>query len=165
MIWTTTPWTLPANLAIAVNRRYEYSLVRIDGNMTVVANGLVERVTKAAKADQVETIATTTGEKLVGLRYRHPFIDDAPKPLGEPDADTSACYSVVEAEYVTLEDGTGLVHTAPGHGVDDYQTGLREGLDVYCPVRDDGTTWVDTGSIARSSAARASASTPGSTVL
>ena len=139
MIWTTTPWTLPANLAIAVNVRYEYTLVRIDGNVTVLASDLVEQVTKAAKAEQVETIATTTGDRLVGLRYRHPFIDEAPRPLHEPEADTSACYAVVEADYVTLEDGTGLVHTAPGHGADDFMTGRRVGLPTYCPVLGNGT--------------------------
>ncbi|MDQ7012651.1 MAG: isoleucine--tRNA ligase [Planctomycetota bacterium] len=139
MIWTTTPWTLPANLAIAVNTRFEYSLVQVDGNVTVLASELLEKVTKAAKAEQVEVLATAKGSALAGLHYRHPFVEAAPKPLGEPDADTSTCYTVVEAEYVTLEDGTGLVHTAPGHGADDFQTGDRVGLPVYCPVRHDGT--------------------------
>lgn len=139
MIWTTTPWTLPANLAIAVHEKFEYALVRVDGNYTVMASELVEKVCKAAKAQEFEILATTTGQKLVGLRYKHPFRDQAPTPVGEPDADTSKCYSVVSAEYVTLEDGSGLVHTAPGHGADDYQTGLRVGLPVYCPVRGNGT--------------------------
>lgn len=139
MIWTTTPWTLPANLAIAVNTRFEYSLVQVDGNVTVLATELLERVTKTATADRVEVLATAKGGALAGLRYRHPFITEAPTPLGDPDADTSTCYTVVEAEYVTLEDGTGLVHTAPGHGADDFQTGKRVGLPVYCPVRHDGT--------------------------
>lgn len=139
MIWTTTPWTLPANLAIAVHEKFEYALVRVDGNITVMAVELVERVCKAAKAEDVETLATATGDKLVGLSYNHPFRENAPTPVNEPDADTSVCYSVVSADYVTLEDGTGLVHTAPGHGADDYQTGLRVGLPVYCPVRSNGT--------------------------
>ncbi len=139
MIWTTTPWTLPANLAIAVHEKFTYALVRIDGSVTVLAEELVEAVTKAAGSEDVEVLATTAGDRLVGLRYRHPFIDEPPKPHGEPDADTSKCYTVVSADYVTLEDGTGLVHTAPGHGVEDYQTGLRVGLPVYCPVRGDGT--------------------------
>jgi len=138
MIWTTTPWTLPANLAIAVHEKFEYALVRVDGNYTVMAVELVEKVCKAAKAEEVETIATTTGDKLVGLGYKHPFRDEAPTPVNEPDADTSKCYTLVDADYVTLEDGSGLVHTAPGHGADDYQTGLRVGLPVYCPVLGDG---------------------------
>ncbi len=139
MIWTTTPWTLPANLAVAVHERFEYALVRVDGNVTVMAREAVERVTKAAKSDEVEVLATTTGNRLVGLRYKHPFIDRAPRPVGEPDADTTNCYTVVSADYVTLEDGTGLVHTAPGHGADDYLTGMRVGLPTYCPVLGDGT--------------------------
>ena len=139
MIWTTTPWTLPANLAIAVHERFEYSLVRVDGNITVMATELVEKVCAKAKAEDVETLATCKGEQLLGLRYIHPLREQPPTPSGEPDVDTSMCYSVVHADYVTLEDGSGLVHTAPGHGADDYITGLRVGLPVYCPVKGDGT--------------------------
>ena len=124
MIWTTTPWTLPANLAIAVHERISYSLIRVDGNLTIIASELVEKVTQAAGAKSVEVLAQTEGEKLVGLTYRHPFCDRVSP--------------VVAADYVTLEDGTGLVHTAPGHGVDDYLTGMKEGLDIYCPVLGDG---------------------------
>lgn len=139
MIWTTTPWTLPANLAIAVHEKFTYALVRIDGNYTVLAQELIEGVTKLAKSEDVEVLATTTGDRLVGLGYVHAFRECPPTPAGDPDADTSTCYTVVSADYVTLEDGTGLVHTAPGHGADDYQTGLTNGLPVYCPVRGDGT--------------------------
>ncbi|GAB4384862.1 MAG: isoleucine--tRNA ligase [Phycisphaerales bacterium] len=139
MIWTTTPWTLPANLAIAVHPRFEYALVRIDGNYTVMATMLINQVTDAAKSEEVEVIATTQGANLIGLRYRHPFIDQPPRPLDNPNADTSKCYTIVPAEYVTLEDGTGLVHTAPGHGAEDYQTGLAAGIPTYCPVLKNGT--------------------------
>jgi isoleucyl-tRNA synthetase len=125
MIWTTTPWTLPANLAIAVHERYRYSLVRVDGSVTVLASELVGRVTEAGGAGSVEVLAEADGAGLVGLRFRHPFCEREG--------------ILVAAEYVTLEDGTGLVHTAPGHGAEDYYTGLKEGLDIYCPVRDDGT--------------------------
>ncbi len=141
MIWTTTPWTLPANLALAVNPRYTYALVQVDGNLTVLAEDLVEQVTKAAKAEDVRVLATVGGEKLLGLRYCHPLRDTPPAP-DEAEAsrvDPSKIWSVVAADYVTLEDGTGLVHTAPGHGAEDYQTGLREGLPVYCPVLENGT--------------------------
>lgn len=135
MIWTTTPWTLPANMAVAVNEKFEYALVRVDGNVTVLASGLVEQVTKQAKSDSVEVLATTTGNGLVGVRYKSPLREDVPPADGPVDK----VWSVVQADYVTLEDGTGLVHTATGHGADDYQTGLREGIGVYCPVRGDGT--------------------------
>jgi len=148
MIWTTTPWTLPANLAIALNPKFDYALVWVDGNISVMAADAVERVTKLAKAEEVAILARTTGDKLMGLKYRHPFVDLARSEGVASPAFTSAArqkattdkvYSVMAADYVTLEDGTGLVHTAPGHGTEDYQTGLREGLPIYCPVRADGT--------------------------
>ncbi|MEM8835434.1 MAG: isoleucine--tRNA ligase [Planctomycetota bacterium] len=143
MIWTTTPWTLPANLAIAVHESFEYALVRVDGNVSILAKELIETVCKLGKVDDPEILATTTGEKLAGLRYKHPFVD-SPDWSHLPDAamrhaETDGIYRVVIADYVTLEDGTGLVHTAPGHGSEDYMTGLREKLPVYCPVRADGT--------------------------
>lgn len=140
MIWTTTPWTLPANLAVAVHTDFEYALVRVDGNITVIARQLVEKVTKQAKAEDVEVLATCRGEALVGLRYKHPFRAELPRfdasasTGGSGEVRTEAVWTIVSADYVTLEDGTGLVHTATGHGVEDYQTGLRVGLPVYCPV-------------------------------
>ncbi|MFG0329376.1 MAG: isoleucine--tRNA ligase [Phycisphaerales bacterium] len=125
MIWTTTPWTLPANLAIALHPRFTYALVELNGRAVVLAEDLVEPVAKAAGVDPGRVLGTCAGEALAGVRYRHPFADRES--------------AVVLAEYVTLEDGTGLVHTAPGHGAEDYQTGLANGLDIYCPVRGDGT--------------------------
>ncbi len=125
MIWTTTPWTLPANLAIAVGGAYNYSLVRIDGGESIIASDLLEKVSKTIGAEKVERLGETTGDKLVGLQYRHPFCDRVGKIIG--------------AAHVTLEDGTGLVHTAPGHGEEDWRAGRKEGLEAYCPVRDNGT--------------------------
>lgn len=141
MIWTTTPWTLPANLAIAVNEKYEYALVFLDGNISVVAADAVKRLTEKAKTESFVVIARTSGAKLVGLKYRHPFVEGLPKfdDKQSRGANLAKVYSILAADYVTLEDGTGLVHTAPGHGADDYQTGLREGLPIYCPVRGNGT--------------------------
>ncbi len=129
MIWTTTPWTLPANMAVAVHERYEYSLVKIGRKLVMIASDLVEKVAHKVGVNDFELIgaARQPGKVLGGLTYGHPFVSDGRKRR------------VVTADYVTLEDGTGLVHTAPGHGVEDYQTGLREGLDVYCPVLADGT--------------------------
>jgi isoleucyl-tRNA synthetase len=125
MIWTTTPWTLPANLAIAVHERFRYALVRLGERLTIIAADRVRHVTEAAGITDVEILAEVDGAALIGLVYQHPFCERQGR--------------IVAAEYVTLDDGTGLVHTAPGHGTDDYHTGLREGLEVYCPVRDDGT--------------------------
>ncbi|GAB4191003.1 MAG: isoleucine--tRNA ligase [Phycisphaeraceae bacterium] len=121
MIWTTTPWTLPANLAVAVHEQYDYGEYEIDGQRVMIAVELAQKVLRK----EAVPIKTCKGADLVGMEYRHPFIDRVGK--------------VVAADYVTLEDGTGLVHTAPGHGVEDYQTGLREGLEIYCPVKADGT--------------------------
>ncbi len=139
MIWTTTPWTLPANMGIAVHPRFVYALVRMDGNVTVVARELVEKVAKIGGAEDVEVLAEVTGDKLVGLRYRHAFVEELPR-FREDVRETAPekVWTVLSAEYVTLEDGTGLVHTATGHGADDFNTGLREGLPVYCPVLEDG---------------------------
>ncbi|MEM9294704.1 MAG: isoleucine--tRNA ligase [Planctomycetota bacterium] len=131
VIWTTTPWTLPANLAVAVNPRAEYGLYALpSGGSAWFACDLAPKVLKLAGVEEpteVKPQQVKRGQDLVGLTYLHPFLDDA------------RTRKVVAAEYVTLDDGTGMVHTAPGHGVDDWHTGLREKLDVYCPVQDDGT--------------------------
>ena len=147
MIWTTTPWTLPANLAIAINPKFEYALAYIDGNFSVLAADAVERVCKAAKAQDVLEVARTTGDRLLGLSYRHPFVDlsrhESVAALNVTEnIEISAhakVFRVLGADYVTIEDGTGLVHTAPGHGQEDYQTGQRENVPIYCPVKANGT--------------------------
>ncbi len=127
MIWTTTPWTLPANLAIAVHPDSTYGLYPLGdtGESVMLAVELAPKVLPLGGYEAAEPVQTFRGEELVGLTYRHPFLDRVGK--------------ILPADYVTLEDGTGLVHTAPGHGTEDYQTGLAQGLDVYCPVRADGT--------------------------
>ncbi len=129
LIWTTTPWTLTANMLIAVHAAHTYALARVDGQVMVVAKDLLARVTEQAGVE-AEVLAEASGKVLVGLRYNHPF-----------DAWEGRAHQgrVVAADYVTLEDGTGLVHTATGHGQEDYATGLREDVEVYCPVQSDGT--------------------------
>jgi isoleucyl-tRNA synthetase len=129
LVWTTTPWTLPANLAIAVHPDVEYALVRYtrDGQarLGVVAQALVEQVfANRPGIERQETVATARGSDLVGLTFHHPFID--------------RISPIVAADYVTTTDGTGLVHTAPGHGEEDYATGINNGLDIYCPVLHNG---------------------------
>ncbi|TFH19002.1 MAG: isoleucine--tRNA ligase, partial [Myxococcales bacterium] len=118
VIWTTTPWTLPANLAVAVHPRFEYALVETSGVPIVLAEpmiaGLRERLGLGA------ILARFKGSELEGLHARHPWIDRDSQ--------------IVTADYVTLEAGTGCVHTAPGHGQDDYVTGQRYGLEPYAPV-------------------------------
>jgi isoleucyl-tRNA synthetase len=119
-IWTTTPWTLPANLAITVHPSLEYVLVEATGRALVVAGGLVESFAKAIGERNPRILTRFPGRALENARARHPWIDrDSLIVLGE---------------HVTLEAGTGAVHTAPGHGQEDYEVGLRYGLDVYAPV-------------------------------
>ncbi|MDD9933311.1 MAG: class I tRNA ligase family protein, partial [Myxococcales bacterium] len=120
MIWTTTPWTLPANLAIAVHPGFDYVAVDIGGELVVLAAGLAETVLKACGLSEAWRSEPVKGEVLIGIEPRHPFEDRASPIYG--------------ADYVTLEAGTGLVHTAPGHGADDYSLGQKHGLDTFAPV-------------------------------
>ena len=131
LVWTTTPWTLPGNLAIAVHPEVRYALVRYtrggQERLGVVAEDLVNDVLRGRRGvEGFEVLGTTTGREMVeaGLEYSHPFIDRRGR--------------ILPALYVTTTDGTGLVHTAPGHGEDDYATGVVNGLDVYCPVLHNG---------------------------
>ncbi|MBP7482013.1 MAG: isoleucine--tRNA ligase [Lacunisphaera sp.] len=125
VIWTTTPWTIPANLAIALHPEIEYSVADTGTERLIVASALLGQVATAAKIEPQPSVGMTLpGAKLEKLQARHPFIDRASP--------------VVLADYVTTDSGTGAVHTAPGHGAEDYQTGLKYGLEIYCPVGDDG---------------------------
>ncbi len=140
-IWTTTPWTLPANLAVVMHKGYEYVAVqspRDPDEYFLVARALAQTFLEAIggdSSDPAKWIAITPDAlaKLEGVRYHHPFID-------EPKADVD--FRVWFAQYVTLEQGTGLVHTAPGHGAEDYATGVDVGIDVYAPL-DDGGCFTD----------------------
>ncbi len=124
IIWTTTPWTLPANLAIAFHPDYEYVAFEFLGETYIVAKRLLPVVSEELGFKDPKVIATFLGSELEGLRARHPFIDRGSL--------------LVLADYVTLEDGTGCVHTAPGHGYDDYMTGIAYQLDIYTPVDEEG---------------------------
>jgi isoleucyl-tRNA synthetase len=133
VIWTTTPWTLPANLAIALNPDVEYVVADTGAERIIVAAALLGQVAAAAGLKEAPTVVKSVpGKSLERLAARHPFLDRASP--------------VVLADYVTTDTGTGAVHTAPGHGAEDYQTGLKYGLEVYCPVADNGT-YLDDGRI------------------
>jgi isoleucyl-tRNA synthetase len=119
LIWTTTPWTLPANVAVALRADAAYGLYRLDNERLIVATALAESVFGERFAD-AELLATAAGSQLERATVRHPF----------EDRDSL----LVLADYVELETGTGAVHTAPGHGADDFETGVRYGLDVLNPV-------------------------------
>ena len=126
VIWTTTPWTLPANLAIAVHPGETYTAVEMDGEALIVARALAEVLLElpGVKGRATLTPLAVPGDDLAGTVCRHPWIDrDVP---------------VVPADFVAMDTGTGLVHIAPGHGEEDYELGKKAGLQIYNPVDDDG---------------------------
>lgn len=133
-IWTTTPWTIPSNLAVAVHPDAEYELWQVGAGALVVAAELAGAFLVAVGQQSAERLGRAKGEALVGQRYRHPLAPGlrAAVPAG---ADV---YRIVPAAYVTLDTGTGLVHTAPGHGEDDFRTGKLEGLPIVSPLDDGG---------------------------
>jgi isoleucyl-tRNA synthetase len=130
VIWTTTPWTLPANQAVAVHPDFVYHLIRTPKGILILARDLAEAAIQRYGFETVETIAQIKGADLEGLKLQHPFYDrEVP---------------VILADFVTLEAGVGLVHIAPGHGHDDYIAGQKYGLKVDNPVGDDGKFYADT---------------------
>lgn len=133
VIWTTTPWTLPANVAIAANPEFEYSALEIKnsenknltaGEIIIVAKEMVNDLCNTFNIQNYNEVKVIKGSDLEHLNANHPF--------------TNRKSLLVLADYVTLDAGTGLVHTAPGHGQDDYETGLRYKLDILSPVDDNG---------------------------
>lgn len=124
IIWTTTPWTLPNNMAVAVHPDFEYALVEYAGTQYVLVAELVASVAKACAWKEYTTLGTVKGAELDGLMARHPLYDRAAP--------------IVLGEHVTLDAGTGCVHTAPGHGREDYEVALKYGLEVYSPLDDAG---------------------------
>ena len=126
VIWTTTPWTIPANLAVAFHPEADYGFYPVEGTKDVVliAKALAETASRRWNVSLEPPLGEAKGAAFEGVNFRHPYIDrDSPGVLGD---------------YVTLDTGTGVVHTAPGHGWDDYLTGMRYGLDIYCPVDESG---------------------------
>ncbi len=124
VIWTTTPWTIPANLAISVHPAFTYVILETDRGRLLLAADLADAVVRATGLTVTGTGTRIQGSALEGLVFSHPFIDRAaPILLGG---------------HVTADSGTGLVHTAPGHGQEDYEIGRRYGLEAYSPLNDDG---------------------------
>jgi isoleucyl-tRNA synthetase len=120
LIWTTTPWTIPSNLAIAFHPEFDYAAYAVDDRAIIVAEALAPKVAEAGGRTFGKPLARFKGTELEHIRFQHPLYGRV--SLG------------VLADYVTLEAGTGAVHTAPGHGSDDFTTGVRYGLDIYAPV-------------------------------
>ncbi|MFB3926208.1 MAG: isoleucine--tRNA ligase [Syntrophales bacterium] len=124
VIWTTTPWTIPANLAIAAHKEFIYVAVRAKGEVLILAKELLDYCMEAFGYRDYEILDEFPGAVLEGLKCRHPFIDRESV--------------MILAPFVTLDAGTGLVHIAPGHGQEDYEIGLEYGLDNYAPVDENG---------------------------
>jgi len=124
VIWTTTPWTLPANQAVSVNPEFDYVLVHFSAGFLILARDLAEKCLKAYQIREREIVAEFKGADIENLQLDHPFYD--------------RIVPVVLGDHVTLDSGTGLVHTAPAHGVEDFAVGLRYKLPVENPVDDDG---------------------------
>jgi len=135
VIWTTTPWTIPANRAVAVHPELDYAVLTHDGpdreQRVIVAVKLVEKYLEAVGGVDHQTPLVVKGADLVGMKLHHPFLE-----MEVP---------VVAGDYVSDEDGTGCVHTAPGHGADDFHTGKREGLEICNPVSGAGLYTSDVG--------------------
>ncbi len=125
IVWTTTPWTLPASMAVAINPNFDYVFVKAEGKVYMVAKGLLDTVKELTGLEFSEPLFSFKGHELEGIVGRHPFYESREIPI-------------VLADYVLLDQGTGCVHTAPGHGVEDYETGIKYGIKVYNPVDDKG---------------------------
>ncbi|MCW1875615.1 isoleucine--tRNA ligase [Erwinia sp. INIA-01] len=126
VIWTTTPWTMPANRGISLHPEFEYQLLQIEGRSLILAKELVESVMKRAGVAEWTVLGECKGEALELQLFQHPFLEQIQS-------------KVVLGEHVTLEAGTGAVHTAPGHGPDDYVIGQKYGLETANPVGPDGS--------------------------
>jgi isoleucyl-tRNA synthetase len=124
LIWTTTPWTLPANLAIAFHPDYTYVASEVDGEVWILAEALLEENLKKSGKTNFKILEKFKGRQVQGLKCRHPFLDRESL--------------MILADYITLDTGTGCVHTAPGHGQEDYESGLTYNIPIYSPVDDQG---------------------------
>lgn len=132
LVWTTTPWTLPASLAVSVNPDLEYVLVPSGQRVFIIAKALVPQVAAVTGMDFGDPVLTVNGVELENERAIHPFYDDRE-------------IRFALADYVGTDQGSGCVHTAPGHGVEDFETGIRYSLDILNPVDDKGYFLPDTG--------------------
>lgn len=136
LIWTTTPWTLPGNLAISLNPSYQYALMKTgSGETYIVAEELVESVKKAANLDGCEIVGKFKGRELEGMKAKHPFYDRVSH--------------IIVGDHVTLDAGTGCVHTAPGHGMEDYEVCRKyPEIGILMPVNDRGVMTEEAGKFA-----------------
>ena len=134
VIWTTTPWTIPANVFVMINKDYDYAEVEVNNEILIIAKDRVRDVMKEAGIKDYKILRTFKGEELLGLEYEHPLKDIVPA-----QAKAEGYHKVVDAgENVTLTEGTGLVHSAPGHGDVDFEIGKKYGMPILMLVNDQG---------------------------
>ncbi|MGN1344029.1 MAG: isoleucine--tRNA ligase, partial [Traorella sp.] len=131
VIWTTTPWTIPANLAICLNERLEYALVKCEKGNLIVLKELVDSLWEKFGFQEKEILKTFKGKELEGITTKHPLYDKES--------------IIILGDHVTADAGTGCVHTAPGHGVEDFMVGMKYGLPAYCPVDEHGCMMEECG--------------------
>ncbi len=131
VIWTTTPWTIPANLAICLNERLEYALVKSEKGNLLVLKELVDTLWAKFGLEEKEILKTFKGKELEGITTKHPLYDKESV--------------IILGDHVTADAGTGCVHTAPGHGVEDFMVGMKYGLPAYCPVDEHGCMMAECG--------------------
>jgi isoleucyl-tRNA synthetase len=143
LIWTTTPWTLPANVAVCVHPEHNYARVQVGSEVYILAEALVARVMDELGIREYRVVGISKGKELEGLRYEHPLLEEVPK-----QREFQRHHRVICGEHVTLEEGTGCVHTAPGHGEEDFQVGNKYGLPVFSPVGSDGRFTAEAGKYA-----------------
>ena len=182
LVWTTTPWTLPANLAVCLNSDFEYDFVKVDERLSdkgeeilLIGKDFTEDVlgpqvlihkykvdnpdydpddkkskkhmTKEEKEVMYDIIKTVKGSELLGISYVHPLLEEVPKQA-ELEAENELIHTTFHGDHVVLGEGTGFVHTAPGHGPDDFEMGKEYGLPIHCPVDEAGCFNEDAGKYA-----------------
>jgi len=143
VIWTTTPWTLAGNEAIAVHPDEYYVKIRVDNEEWIVAEKLLERFSREVKIKNYEVLERFKGLAIAGHQYKHPLIEKVPRHLEH----APPAHTVITAEFVTMEEGTGCVHTAPAHGPEDFEVGLKIGLPIFNPVSTSGYFTSDGGDL------------------
>jgi isoleucyl-tRNA synthetase len=132
LVWTTTPWTLPANMAVCVHPDHDYAYVDVGDEVLIMAHALVESLMEQLLPEEkYKIIKVVKGSQLEGMTYNHPLMEEIP-------VQREFEHMILPGEHVTLTEGTGCVHTAPGHGPDDFEIGKKYGLTIFCPVDEAG---------------------------
>ena len=147
LVWTTTPWTLPANMAVSVHPDFDYAYVKVGSEVYIMAEALVDSVFNKEETEcdcgcdetaPYEILKVVKGSELEGLNYKHPLVDEIP-------VQEKFEHTIVLGDHVTLTEGTGCVHTAPGHGPEDFEIGKKYGMPIFCPVDEAGLFMEDAG--------------------